>query len=430
MPLPAAAHAPKVHVPLTPPSLLTAQQSRDLVKLLSDNDSNPLTNETALTFAPTTNNQIETLVDGAEFFPKLIEDLRSAKHSIHIVQYGFKPGKLGDEIAAILADKARAGVKVRVIVSAFGSNVGMDPKNMYAKMVQAGVEIVTRNSIFPLTRKGLLGYRRRLVIDPIVMGAHEHRKIIVVDGQAAYTGGMGFEDHFVDKMHDFMLRLKGPVVHQLQTLFFTTFMSLLEKPLGLTATELNAYYPPPPPVTNKTLGPMQLFNNEPAAKHMPILGEFLRDIQTAQRSLVIMNPYVGFPPVTYAICDTAKRGVDVTLILPARTEGAFPRGLQHYFYDELLAAGVKIYEYPTLLHGKASVKDGKSVLIGSANLNSLSLKRNYELQMRIDDPFQAARYLEIFGRDIKKCKAIVEPEKRHAVRAWNVFCHKFDQTFF
>ena len=152
----------------------------------------------------------------------MLEDIAAARSSIHLLQFGFTPGEVGDEFAAALEDAVARGVEVRLVVDEYGSQPQEKSKAMYDHLAASGVEVLV-NELFPPCWTGLWP-DRELEWSFRQVGHHEHRKLLVVDGRVAYTGGAGIEDHFADgRFHDVMTRITGAVVREFQMVFLTTF---------------------------------------------------------------------------------------------------------------------------------------------------------------------------------------------------------------
>ena len=182
----------------------------------------PKHEDLARLWAPSSAADVEVLPEGRVFYPRMLEDVGRARHSVHVMQYGFQPGVIGDEFAPLFSAKARDGVAVRLVVDSLGSHAYTGSKAMYNSLAEAGVETMFHD-LFPPDRRGPVGNRhmtRRLR----QTGRVEHRKLILVDGMVAYMGGAGLEDHFFDgRFHDVYIRFTGPVTRQLQAIFLSTF---------------------------------------------------------------------------------------------------------------------------------------------------------------------------------------------------------------
>lgn len=374
----------------------------------------------AVNFKPTNGNEVETLINGEQVYPRMLADLELAQDTIDIVQYGFRDGTLGRQVADILIARARSGVDVRLAVSHFGSHVSSSSKNFYAEMAANGVKIVTNVGISPIKKVGLLGSTQRLQPTGEELHCFEHRKMIVVDSKVAYTGGMGFEDSFLNRHHDVMVRMQGPCAKQLETLCHRSFEFYLRSPLP-KAPRSN-----PEPVI-KGLEPQKgrvtVIHNVPGAGFYKINEAIFKALDEAQESVWVMNPYLGDVEINQKLCETAKRGVKVRAVFCGAPENRFAKGKQRAGYAKLLDAGVEIYHYPTLLHAKVLVRDNKEVLVGSMNLDNLSTSRNFEIVVRLEDPKDVDFYIrELFEKDLPKCT-------RKMSRGKNIFSHAIDAFY-
>src|SRR4051794_7790919 len=195
----------------------------------------------ALDFEPATASSWELLIDGGSFFPRLLEDIGTSTQDVHILIFGFKSGKVGDDFRDKLVAKAAAGVGVRIITEAAFSQPGLGSKAFYRSLVDGGVQVVANQGGF-VDLDGLLGQRR---IDWRFddFGHFDHRKVVVIDGRVGYVGGPGIEDHYATGTHDVMLRLEGPIVAQLQAVFLLSWQ-LQGGPLPESAEGLDRFFPP------------------------------------------------------------------------------------------------------------------------------------------------------------------------------------------
>jgi len=375
-------------------------------------------------FVPTHNNAVESLIDGSQVYPRILEDLRAAQLSIRILQYGFKECKIGREVAQILMQKARAGVDVQVSVSALGSEIYCKSRGMYDEMASAGVRIVSNNAFFPIKLLGTMGGKRRLGLNHEEVRSYEHRKIIVVDSQVAYTGGMGFEDHFVDRMHDIMVRTQGDSARQLDALCEKSFQFYLRDE-GANATALVKIDEKQAP-----LGRVTVLHNVPGVSWYKINEALFDAMDNTQKNLWVMNPYIGDLDITKKLCDAALRGVRVIAVFAGNPENIFAKGKQRAQYCRLLQAGVEIYQYPTLLHAKVLVRDDKEVLVGSMNLDNLATSCNFEIVLRLDDKKDIDFYLqELFAKDLLKSKRVLSPSRNPFALLFYATCGWIDTWF-
>lgn len=346
-------------------------------------------------WGPSTAADVEVLPEGRVFYPRMLEDIASARHSVHIMQYGFQPGIIGDQFAPLLIEKAKEGVAVRVVVDALGSHAYTGSKKMFASLAEGGVEVMFHDLI-PPDRHGPVG-SRRLTRRLRQTGRVEHRKIVLVDGKVAYIGGAGLEDHFFNgKFHDVYIRFTGPVTRQLQAIYLATFAyhgGSLPEGDGV----LEGYFPE---ITEEGPHAVTVLMNWPRG-WLPLTDAAGDLIRTATRRLDIMNYYIGDAGLINDILAAARRGVHIRLVIADKAHAnavTYRAFLSRY--DELLAAGIEIWEYPAVVHAKVIVSDDR-VLIGTLNLDAWALYRNPEMGLLFDDAVVAERMVTtLFEPDI------------------------------
>jgi cardiolipin synthase len=346
-------------------------------------------------WSPTSAGGVEVLPEGRTFYPRMLEDIAAARHSVHVMQYGFQPGIIGDQFAPLLAEKAREGVAVRLIVDALGSHAFTGSSAMFDALADAGVEVMLHDLV-PPDRRGPVG-ARRLTAQLRQSGRVEHRKLVLVDGAVGYVGGAGLEDHFFDgRFHDVYIRFTGPVTHQLQAIFLASFAYHGGR-LPDDDDALGVYFPP---VTDEAPHAVTVLMNWPRG-WLPLSDAAVDLIRGATRRLDVMNYYIGEPHVIREIVAAARRGVRVRLVVAdsAHANAVTYRAFQHH-YDALIGAGVEIWEYPAVVHAKVIVADDQ-VLVGTLNLDAWAMYRNPELGLRFDDAEVADRFVStLFEPDI------------------------------
>jgi cardiolipin synthase len=346
----------------------------------------------ALAFAESSASSVELLVEGESFYPRMLEDIAGASSSIHINQFGFRAGVVGDEFAAALIAKVAAGVPVRLVVDRQGSSPEGKSRDFYRRMLEGGVEVCVvrgtraRAPFGPLdaggaTRWNLAG-----------LGHVDHRKLLVIDGRIGWVGGAGIEDHFRDgRFHDLFLRATGPVVSQLQLVFIASFRWLGGE---IRSAELDALLPALGPVANPV--PARVLHNAPG-KYRPITTAIAHLLEGARETLDAVNPYVTDRGMIRRIEHAARRGVRVRLFVPANANNWACAGAQQSHHAKLLDSGVAIFEYPKMLHAKAFVRDGEELLAGTCNLEAWSLKRFFEIDLLVRSEAVAAQFEERFS---------------------------------
>jgi cardiolipin synthase len=346
----------------------------------------------AFAFEETTCSTAEVLVEGRTFYPAMLEDIAGASSSIHVNQFGFRPGKIGEAFASALLAKAADGVSVRVVVDRNGSDPEGGSRPFYDRLLAGGVDVCVVRATRLRAPHGPLGEGRGATWNFSQLGHIDHRKVVVVDGNVGWVGGAGIEDHFDDgRFHDLFLRVTGPVVSQLQLVFVGTFCWL-----GGTVRyeEVAALFPTHDASTEAA--PAIVLHNAPG-RYRPITDAIAELIDGAARTLDVVNPYVTDRAMIRRIERAARRGVAVRLFVPADANNWACAAAQRFHHRGLLDAGVRILEYPTMLHAKAFVGDGEIVLAGTCNLEAWSLKRFFEIDLRVRSPRLAREFDERFS---------------------------------
>jgi cardiolipin synthase len=336
-------------------------------------------------------NSLDILNNGDEFYPAMLADIRRSQFSITIEAYIYWAGEIGLSFAAALAERARRGVRVKILLDAIGSSdIGDD---IVAQLEEAGCQIAWYNPIRWYTL-GRLNQRT-------------HRKSLIIDGRVAYTGGAGIADdwlgHAQDAEHwrDIQIRLEGPAVTPLQTGFsqnwLETTRELISGPL---------YYPllePAGDVSALTI----ISTPVTGASTARIL--YYLSIAAARSSILIANPYfVPDPAALDTLIDAQARGVHVRIMVAGdRDTNWLSRNNAKRLYGRLLEAGIEILEYETtLLHHKTMVVDGVWSTIGTTNFDSRSFAHNEENNVCVYDRGIAAELTAIFDADVLQCRRV------------------------
>ena len=356
----------------------------------------------ALAFSESSAASAEVLVEGRQFYPPMLEDIRGATSSIHINQFGFRPGIVGDRFSEALVEKAKEGVPIRLVVDRQGSAPEEAAREHYERLVAAGVQVCVVRATKPRARTGPLGGEGAIAWNLRGLGHIDHRKAVIVDGGIGWVGGAGIEDHFEDgRFHDLFLRVTGPVVSQLQLVFLAGFRWL---GADIPVEELDRLFPP----HEHGEIPAVVLQNAPG-RYRPITEQIGRMLDSARETLDVVNPYVTDRGMIRRIERAARRGVRVRLFVPANANNWACAAAQQFHHGKLLEAGVRILEYPTMLHAKAFVRDGRELLVGTCNLEAWSLKRFFELDLRLESEAVAAQFDERFS---EPAEAISSPGRR------------------
>jgi len=347
-------------------------------------------NDLALAFEESSASSAEILVEGEQFYPPMLADIEAATSSIHINQFGFRPGVVGDRFAATLIRKAEEGVPVRLVVDRQGSAPEEGAREHYERLTEAGIQICVVRATKPRAPFGVLGGGGATRWNVASLGHIDHRKVVLVDGRTGWVGGAGIEDHFEDgRFHDLFLRVTGPVVSQLQLVFLASYRWLGGE---IPASELDGFFPG----GREGETPAAVLHNAPG-RYRPITRQIARMLDGARETLDVVNPYVTDRGMIDRIAGAARRGVRVRLFVPANANNWACAAAQQFHHGKLLEAGVRILEYPTMLHAKAFVRDGEEVLAGTCNLEAWSLKRFFEIDLLVRSEKLAAQFEERFS---------------------------------
>ena len=336
-------------------------------------------------------NSVEVLENGA-FFDVLIECIAAAQKSVHFETFLWKQGVLGQRMADALSDRARAGLKVRVLLDAVGSK---EVGNAAARQMQeAGCKLAF--------------FHKRSIYNIGVMNERDHRKLVVIDGREAFVGGHCIVDSWLgnaeDLQHyaDLSVHLYGPIVHSVQAAFSENW--------GGQTGELflgNDVFPALEPAGDVTIHAAYA-KPEGSAPAVKILHHTV--ICLARERLWIQNPYfIPKPEAIDAMGAAVKRGVDVRVMMPATSGSDNPmvQHAGHRNFEKLLRCGVRLFEYPhTLLHQKVMTVDGVWSAIGSSNFDDRSFDTNDEITLGILDAAVATRLDAVFEKYAPQCQEI------------------------
>jgi cardiolipin synthase A/B len=347
--------------------------------------------ELALAFGESTAQTAVLHVEGRNFYPHMLADIEAAESSIHVNQFGFRPGHVGERFARALESKAGEGVPVRMVVDRQGSDPEGGSRELYERLVGAGVQVCVNRATKPRAAFGPLGDDGATRWNLGALGHIDHRKVVVVDGRVGWVGGAGVEDHFEDgRFHDLFLRLTGPVVSQLQLVFVASLGWLGGR---IPAAELETLFPGY--ATSGDGAPAVVLHNAPG-RYRPITTAIAALFDDARETLDVINPYVTDRGMIKRMERAARRGVRVRLFVPANANNWACAAAQRFHHAGLLEAGVRILEYPTMLHAKAFVADQEEVLAGTCNLEAWSLKRFFEIDVRVRSRELAGQFDEKF----------------------------------
>lgn len=334
-------------------------------------------------------NKVETLLNGEQIFPAMLAAIRGAKKTITLETYIYWSETIGEEFSEALAERARAGVKVHVMLDFIGS-IKMKDEAM-KKMRDAGVQ--------------LQRYHKPVWWKLARLNNRTHRKLLIVDGTVGFTGGVGIADqwrgHAQDENHwrDTHFRVEGPVVGQIQAVFTDNWL----KATGVVLDGA-AYFPPLTPVGTM---PAQMFSSSPTGGSESMHLMYLMAITAARQSINLSASYFVPDELTMrALIAAAKRGVKVRIITPGKEiDSDVVRLASRERWGPLLEAGIEIAEYqPTMYHVKALIVDALMVSVGSTNFDNRSFSINDEANLNVLDADFARAQDAVFDQDWQRAR--------------------------
>lgn len=343
------------------------------------------------------------LDDGTEAFPAMLEAIRGAERHVLLEMYWLAPDEIGDVFCQALAERARAGVSVYVMLDAFGSMAGAA---LFRRLLEdAGVHLIDFNPIGP--------WRRRFRLDRMMV--RDHRKLLIVDDAVGFVGGVNLAAPWLaagePAWRDAAVAVTGPTVLAMRTLF----VALWRRETGRTPT-LPDVAPAPASWHDASAGPLATFERVRAdtielLAHGPLAGKrsisraFLDAIRSARERIWITNSY--FVPdrrFVRALRQAARRGVDVRLIVPGRSDVAVVAFASQVILRRLARAGVQVYAWThSVLHAKTAVIDGHWVTVGTLNLDHRSLDFNHEVNVAVHGRDVARAAERQFEADLARC---------------------------
>lgn len=339
----------------------------------------------------TTDNDVTLFIDATSKYQSLFSQLRQANDSIHLQYFSIAGGEVWQELKGILLERARSGVEVKFMYDSIGCLFSFG--QLQIRQLRAeGVQVA---AIRPNT---------------LEINHRNHRKIVVIDGQIAYTGGMNIGDVYRDGVgdkpwRDTHLRIVGSAVHQFQRIFLIDWL-ISAREVGLRK-ELSHYFPAPPGRDGLAMQIVANDLHDKFADNDVINFSYFHLISRARKRVWIQTPY--FAPtdiILESLIGLARAGIDVRIMTSSSfaSGGLFHATITNYFLRYLADSGVKVYKYKGILHAKTMVVDDSTACIGSVNLNSRSLRKDDEV------------YAHFTCQDfVHQCQAIFKQDLRHCV---------------
>ena len=340
-------------------------------------------------------NAVTELLNGDQIFPPMLAAIQGAKKSITFETYIYWSGDIGKQFADALSERARAGVRVHVLLDWVGS-ANMD-ESYLTEMKEAGVQIEKfhKPHWYNLAR----------------LNNRTHRKLLVVDGQAGFTGGVGNVPHWMgnaqdpDHWRDSHYLVRGPVVAQMQATFLDNWLKVTGKVLHGAL-----YFPPIAPAGAQKA---QMFSSSPSSGSESMQLMYHLAITAAERSIDLSVAYFVPDELTQKhLMDALARGVRVRFITPGEhTDTDTVKAASRATWGPLLQAGALIYEYqPTMYHCKVMIVDQLLVSVGSTNFDNRSFRLNDEANLNVYDAAFAKRQTEVFEDDLKRSRRVTYEE--------------------
>lgn len=341
-------------------------------------------------------NSAEIYDNGTDKFDALLRDIAGARHFINLEYYIVEDDAIGNRVADALIERARAGVKVRLLYDHVGSFKAS--RKFFRRLQEAGIEST------PFFKVVFPPFGTRI-------NWRNHRKICVIDGVIGYIGGMNVADRYIDGgkfdlWRDIHIRVTGPAVISLEKAFAVDW-TFTGHPL------IDDPHPAPLPVEKPGMG-MQLITGGPTSQWLNMTLVFQKAISVARKCVYIQTPY--FLPtegLLHSLQMAALAKIDVRVMLPARSDSDMLRWASNSYVSECLKSGIKVYFYEKgMLHSKVIIVDDEFATVGSANFDFRSFEHNFEANMLVYSREFNARMKELFLRDQRDCRR-VNPSKWH-----------------
>jgi cardiolipin synthase A/B len=391
-----------------------------LVSAVSAEDQRFVEYAAAVSDSPmTVGDRYDVLVNGDRVYPAMLDAIQSASRRVNLLTYIYDKGEIPSRFTQALVDARQRGREVNVVLDSFGASIERDDVK---RMEQAGC-FVGRFHPFRWYALQEASYRN-------------HRKILVVDGRIAFTGGIGIADHWAgdaqDPKHwrDTQLRIEGPAVRYLEAAFYAGLAESGEPVVPRIGVDDGAG---PHPVAGRARS--VIVASSPTGGAGGVKRLFMLSIAAARRTIDITTPYFLTDDSTHwALDDARHRGVHIRVLVESdRTDAKPVKAASRADYEHLLQEGIEIYEYqPTMMHAKAMVVDGRWSIVGSANFDNRSLDMNDELNIGVDDPDLARVLAEVFEKDLRVSRQLTldtwrqrSAFERANEQFWSIFSELF-----
>ena len=361
-------------------------------------------------------NEVKLIMSGKDKFDLLFEDIRQAKSSVHLEYFNFRNDSIALLLFDILREKRKQGVEVRALFDGFGNDSNNQPlkKHHLKSLRNDSIDIHEFDPVrFPWVNH---------------IWPRDHRKIVVIDGRIAYTGGMNVADYYivgtkqVGEWRDMHCRIEGPVVNELQDIFARIWQKVTKEQLT------DKKYFQAQEKGDKMVG---IANREPNKTNKIMRQFYINALDDAQDSVQIINPYFTLTPsVKKAIHRAIKRGVKVDILVSAKSDIPLTPDAVFYNVHKLMKKGANIWLYqPGFHHSKIMMVDGRFCTVGSTNLDARSLRYDYEVNALIINKEVTQELQDMFIRDTKKSVKLTPEEWNKFRTGWQKFRGWFAQLF-
>ncbi|MBR2291264.1 MAG: cardiolipin synthase [Prevotella sp.] len=353
-------------------------------------------------------NEVKLLMSGKAKFNDMFEAIRKARSSVHLEYFNFRNDSIASLLFDILREKRKEGVEIRAMFDGFGNDSNNQPlkKHHLRKLHEDSINIVEFDPIrFPWVNH---------------IWPRDHRKIVVIDGKIAYTGGMNVADYYivgteqVGEWRDMHCRIEGPAVNDLQAIFARIWKKATKEEIT------DAKYFRGAPAGKKMVG---IVNREPHTTNKLMRQFYIQAIDDAQDSIRIINPYFTLiPSVKKALKRAIKRGVKLEVMVSAKSDIPLTPDVVYRNAHQLMKRGAHVWLYqPGFHHSKIMMVDGRFCTVGSTNLDARSLRFDYEENALIIDRQTTQELDDMFDRDKQKSVKLTEAEWNRFRTGWQKF---------
>lgn len=355
-------------------------------------------------FEPVGGNTLWMTKSGEEYLERLLQDIDAARSAIEMEYYWFDADKAGKLVRDALMKKAREGVKIRILVDNFitpGS-----PEFFFEQMRREGMQVAYVHNLEKMCPgKAVASF----------FGYRDHRKIVVIDGRIAYTGGINFNNQTIYVWKDTQVRIEGPAAGQLRALFEQGWADLAN---GTPAPEI-----PVEPVGTALVQTVGTVSRDTTLTQL-----YVQKLAEAKEYFYLQTPYFGPPPqVLQALKDAAARGVDVRLLFPEKCDWGFMNSLTRDYIPELIASGIRVFVFNGVYdHSKLFVSDDRIASCGTVNLDGRSFHTNWEDALLFHDRESALQVKESYLNVQAECAEMDAsyPQAKGLSKAWRKFLRK------